>query len=74
MFEPGDKVRLLKKDGFPDYDPNKVWVVISFPRKLWHDQYVSIGDEDGREKTVNVNHLQKVVGVPDTHCEDDCTF
>ena len=59
MFEPGDKVRLTEKGDMPDYDPGKIWVVISYPRKLWHDMYVTIGDEDGREKTVNIEHLQK---------------
>ena len=60
MLEPGDRVRLTKEGAITDYDPNKIWVVTSYPRKLWHDKYINIGDDEGREKTVNIEYLQKV--------------
>ncbi len=60
MFEPGDKVRLV--GDVEQDDENKTWTVVSYPWKSWHDLYVNIGDEDGRERAVNVENLRKVEG------------
>ena len=54
MFEPGDKVK-IKED-----QSGKVWMVIGYPWKCWHDTMGSVGDENGQGKAVNADHLQKV--------------
>lgn len=54
MFEPGNRVT-IKGD-----EAKKVWTVLSYPWKCWHDMMVNVGDEDGREKAVNVADLTKI--------------
>ena len=54
MFEPGDRVK-IKGD-----QSNKAWTVLSYPWKCWHEKMVTIGDENGQERAVNVDDLEKV--------------
>ena len=58
MFEPGDRVK-IKGD-----ETKKVWTVLRYPYKMWHDYAVAIGDEDGRERAVDVKTLEKVEDKP----------
>lgn len=59
MFEPGDRVRINTPE-----EQGKVWTVLSYPWKCWHDMMVTVGDENGQEKTVNVADLTKVEDKP----------
>ena len=68
MFEPGDKVRIRGEEG------SKVWTVLRHPYKMWHDQAVNVGDEDGHERAVLTSLLEKVeepAGEPGFHCNGD---
>ena len=60
MFEPGDRVRI----NTPGEEQGKVWTVLKYPWKCWHDMMVSVGDENGLEKAVNVADLTKVEDKP----------
>ena len=53
MFEPGDKV-IVKGD-----EQNKVWTVTRYPYKMWHDQIVPVGDDEGNERAFPSEILQK---------------
>jgi hypothetical protein len=68
MFEPGDKVRIIEDED------NKVWTVLGYPYKVWHEQAVVVGDAEGHEKAVTVNELAKVeepAGKPGFRCNGD---
>ncbi len=56
MFQPGDKVRWIA----PERDKNKIWTVLDHPYKQWHEQMVSLGDENGMEQVANVKDLLKI--------------
>lgn len=60
MFEPGDRVRIINHVSMSEKQKNKVWTVLRYPYKMWHDYAVSIGDENGREMVINVKNLEKV--------------
>ena len=61
MFEPGDRVKIANVEGeFTPEELVKEWTVISYPWKCWKEQMVTVGDEDGLEKAVNVNDLLKI--------------
>ena len=65
MFEPGDRVRIIE-----DND-DKVWIVLGYPYKLWHDQGVTVGDAEGRNRAVLVSLLEKVEEDHSGGCNDD---
>jgi len=61
MFEPGDRVKITNTEGeFTPEELAKEWTVISYPWKCWQAQMVTVGDENGLEKAVNINDLSKV--------------
>ena len=69
MFGPGDKVT-VKGD-----EQNKVWTVTRYPYKMWHDQIVPVGDDEGNERAFPSEILQKVEEMAGGGCGPDfCEF